>query len=377
MARRANGEGTIRKRRYKNGKVRYFARVTVGRDPATGRQITQDGPSRATQSEARQDLRSLTDAAGRGALDGQRVRLDTFLALWLEHHGPEIRPRTLSTYKSVINTHILPRLGRERLRNITPLVCQRLQADVAAAVSPATARKVRQCFRAALEQAVRWELLDRNPFSLVKALPAPRAELGKWSPDDAAAFLQVAKADRLFALFYLILNTGLRAGEAMGLQWVDLEGSRLSIRRQLITVGTPRYAPPKTQRSVRQIALHAGAVAVLGDHLAAQVAAREASPAWQDNGLMFCATNGAPLRLENVRKRHFLPIIEAAGVPRIRIHDLRHYHLSRLHELGVPSAQISQRAGHSRISTTMDIYVSALEGAAAEAPVLPELAIDG
>ncbi len=189
----------------------------------------------------------------------------------------------------------------------------------------------------------------RNPLALVKAISVPRAELKKWTPEEAGRFLAAARSDKFYALFYLALAVGFRAGELLGLHWNDLNGRVLFVQRQLATVGTPVFVPPKTAKSVRKLALDDFTLAVLFAHRESQSERERAA------GLIFPAFNGQPMRLENLRTRHFNPIIEAAGVPRIRIHDMRHYHLSRLVELGLDPAEVSRRAGHSRDSTTIDI----------------------
>lgn len=364
--RRSRGEGHIRRRvttREDGSKyTRWSAIVTLGIDPASGKQQIKEGPARKTEKEAKADLKALTTARDEGRLEAATMTVGAYLDYWFAEHKAEIRPRTQSTYESVIRLHLKPRLKDVKLAQLTPVLCQRTQSAIAEAVSPATARKCRQALHAALEQAVKWELLNRNPLALVKAIRAPRAELDQWTPQDAATFLKAAKDDPLYPLFYLVIATGLRAGEFLGLKWEDIKGSVLHIQRQISTVGKPDEGPTKTARSVRKLRLDAGTLAVLGVHRAKQNEHKAGySGTYRDSGYIFAARNGSSIRLENVRNRHFNPLLEAANVPRIRLHDLRHFAASRWIELGVDPAEVSRRLGHSRNSTTMDIYVHALK----------------
>lgn len=364
--RRSRGEGHIRRRvttREDGSKyTRWSAIVTLGIDPASGKQQIKEGPARKTEKEAKADLKALTTARDEGRLEAATMTVGAYLDYWFAEHKAEIRPRTQSTYESVIRLHLKPRLKDVKLAQLTPVLCQRTQSAIAEAVSPATARKCRQALHAALEQAVKWELLNRNPLALVKAIRAPRAELGQWTAQDAATFLRTAKDDPLYPLFYLVIATGLRAGEFLGLKWNDLNGSVLHVQRQISTVGAPDEGPTKTARSVRKLRLDAKTLSVMQAHRIKQEEHKRVYRGkYYDAGYIFAARNGRTIQLSNVRNRHFIPLLELSGVPKIRIHDLRHFNLSRLVELGVDPAEVSRRAGHSRNSTTLDIYVHSLK----------------
>ena len=148
-----------------------------------------------------------------------------------------------------------------------------------------------------------------------------------WTPAQLGAFLDAAEGDRLYGLFHLVAHRGLRRGEACGLGWsdVDLDAGRMTVRRQLVQLGWEVYEDtPKSDAGDRTIALDAGTVASLRAHRRQQVAARlEWGPAWVDSGKVFTREDGSALHPATVTDR-FHALVEAAGLPPVRLHDLRH-----------------------------------------------------
>lgn len=358
---RAPGEGTILKRtmRRPNGTTytRYQARVELPRGPNGARQRHR-GPLRKTQTEARHDLKRLQHQQTTNQL-GHATPLRDYLHWWLTKKHHEIKPRTAQTYESTIRLHINPHIGKTRLTDLTPVLLQQHLQRLKRATTQTNTRKTRAVLNAALNDAVKLELLHRNPVQATPPQTAPKPNLEAWEPHHAHAYLQAATPERLHPLFLLILAAGLRAGEALGLEWrhhrTYPDGlPYLRIEQQLVTVGAPRLAPTKTS-TIRDVPLGRDAHQAL-QAWRQQTRNHPRPPNWP--ALVFPSHAGTPLRLENVRRVHNR-IIQRANVPRVRIHDLRHYHASRLIALGVDVATVSARLGHSRNSTTLDIYVRA------------------
>lgn len=165
--------------------------------------------------------------------------------------------------------------------------------------------------------------------------------------------------DRLAPLYELMLATGLRRGEAIGLRWedVDLERRALVVLQQITEVrGHSVIGTPKTKRGTRLVPIDPATVEVLRRHQATQQTERTAwGQAWQDTGLAFTREDGQLLRPEYAT-RHFQHLAERLGLPAIRLHDLRHTHASLALAAGVELKVVSDRLGHSQISVTADLY---------------------
>lgn len=374
---RSKGEGTLFKRtvRRADGSTyeRWQAGVTLGRKP-NGRPHRVYGPLRASQAEAKADLAALRAQAAAGGGAPDRQRLAEYLDAWLASKRLEVKTRTFDTYKADIENHVKPTLGSVRLGDVAPAHVKALLDELRQGKRPSVARKVRAVLHAALGDAVREERILRNPVAVTAPPATPKASITRWSEAHARAFAQAAVTHADGAIFLLILATGLRIGEALGLMWDDLEGDVLTVRRQVLTVGVPRFDLPKTERSIRRLRLGADVLRLLEGHRAALEASGRlaegdyplAAGGAVTGVLMFPDEQGRPYRLDRLRPR-FQSMLAAArlpngeGIPEVRIHDLRHFHLSRLISLGLDPATVSRRAGHSRTSTTMDIYVDAFE----------------
>lgn len=368
---RSKGEGTIARRTITRADgssyKRFQAAITAGRLPS-GQPNRVFGPLRKTQDEAKADLQALK-AQRKAGIHPDRQTLAAYLQAWMRTKEPHLKQRTVATYRSDIDHHIVPALGGLPLQALTPAHINAFLQGL----KPSAARKCRAVLHAAMHDALRQERVARNPVAVTQAPKAPRANLTRWTPENAHAFARACVDHSEGAVFLTILATGLRAGEALGLMWHDLDGDVLTVRRQLLTVGRPRFDTPKTLRSIRKLRLGADLVTLLARHRTrlarAGILAERDYPGAPDadgaqrayrGALMFPHPSGEPRRLDTLRPI-FRELIDAAGVPRVRIHDLRHYHLSRLVALGMDPATVSRRAGHSRTSTTMDIYVEAFE----------------
>lgn len=191
--------------------------------------------------------------------------------------------------------------------------------------------------------------------------PAER-KLAVWSGDQLRLLLRHVRGDRLFALWRLYAVSGCRRGEAIATRWedLDLDAGRWEIRRALGVVnGAPRMGVPKSGRG-RVVALDAATVAALRRHLAAQREERFAwGPAYQDEGLVFCRENGTPLH-PNVVTHVFVRLAAEAGLPRIRLHDIRHSAVTAMLRSGVSVKAVSERVGHASTSFTQNVYASVL-----------------
>jgi integrase len=226
-----------------------------------------------------------------------------------------------------------------------------------------------------LNDAERKGLVTRNVARLASApsLTTARAkgpEMNVWSPADLAAFLAAIKGNRNEALFRLMALTGMRRSEVVGLRWsdVDLAAGSLTVAQAATLVnGEEVVAVPKTRRSRRVIDLDADTGVVLQRHRARQ---RElylrlgATASAIDR--VFTNEIGDPIRPNSIGQA-FTRLVRAAGVPRIRLHDLRHSHASHLLMAGVNVKVVSERLGHASVSFTLDTYGHVMPGQQAQA----------
>ena len=220
-----------------------------------------------------------------------------------------------------------------------------------------TANAVRTLLFSAYKQAIRWQLVSRNPVEATDPLRATRKDMELWTGAQAAHFLDTARPHRLFAAFYLVMATGLRRGELLGLRWADISERELYIRQQLTyRKGAFVFTPPKTAQGTRRIAITSDVYAVLETHRKAQEAQRAGMvELWPDTGLVFVSEAGTPIHPRNF-ERSWGQLKKAAKMTDARLHDLRHLHVSLLVKQGIDPQAIADRVGHTDASFTLRRY---------------------
>jgi integrase len=360
---RANGDGSIYQR--KDG--RWCGALTL-----------PDGTVKRYYSRDRQEVqRRLTNALqkrndGLPIVVNEQLTVEQLLTQWLETAvKPRVRASTFRGYESKIRTHILPALGTLRISHLTP---QRLQAFLnerhRSGLSERTTGHLRDILRTALNDGAKWNLVARNVATLVDPPRVSEREFEGLSPAQAKKLLEAVKGDRLEALYTVALAVGLRQGEALGLQWqdVDLSVGTISVRRALQRLqGDYVFVDPKTKRSRRRIVLPTFAIAALEEHQKRQDKERAtARNEWHETGLVFTTADGQPLHYSTVTKG-FQRLLRLAGLPRQRFHDLRHACASLLLAQGVQPRVAMELLGHSQLNTTMNIYSHVIQDAQRDA----------
>ena len=299
-----------------------------------------------------------------------------FLDRWLkERVKPSTRPRTYESYHHLVEAHIKPALGGLSLKKLHAAQIQAfLNAKLDAGLAGRTVSYIRAVLRAALNHAVKLDLVPRNVATRTAAPKVTEFVAHPLTPEQARTLLAITATHRLHALFLLTLCMGLRQGEALGLGWddVDLERAQLSVRHTLQHERGPgesfSLAEPKTDRSRRTLALPPLAVEVLKQHRVRQQVERLAvGGAWRNSlNLVFTSEVGTPLDSCNVT--HALKrLVKAAGLPDQRFHDLRHATATFLLAQGVSPRVVQEVLGHSDIRLTLGLYSHVLPAVAAEA----------
>jgi integrase len=325
-----------------------------------------------------------------------QVTTGQWLDRWLEERTSP-RPSTTRGYAAHVRLYLRPCLGNIPLADLTAAHVQAMFTAITRQheagghpVTAATLTRVRATLRAALNAAIRAGLISVNAASLAE-LPAPRrprpvvwtaarvAEwqhtgirppVAVWTPAQTARFLNAIHGHRLYAAYHLIALRGLRRGEAAGLRWcdIDLDGATAIISCQLQQYdGRLVLCPPKTAGSERAVALDRTTVAVLRAHRVAQNAERAAlGEGYHDSGYVFTCLNGDPMAPDRL-SRTFRRLSDQAGLPPVRLHDLRHGAASLALAAKVDLKVVQDLLGHSSIVLTADTYTSVLPEVARKA----------
>ena len=277
-------------------------------------------------------------------------------------------------------------LGREAPAPLSPMLRRLIKARTVPAYRPlsdARIKRVHAALMSALNTAMKRQLISYNPAQHVEVRPGrrPRAvvwtdeqieswkrtgirpAVAVWTAEQTGRFLDAAQPERLYPLFHVIAYRGLRRGEAVGLRWedVDLDRAQLRIRQQVVQLGwETQIGEPKTASGARPVSLDANTVNVLREWRAEQQRERQAmGDAWQHTGFVFTDIDGSGLH-PDVATDTFQRIARGAGLPPIRLHDLRHTSASLALAAGVPMKVVSELLGHSSTVITADTYTSVL-----------------
>jgi integrase len=353
--------GSISKHVARDGTPTYRVRITL-RDPASG-QRTQPQRTYRTRKDAESGLREwLRELEQGGPVHQTRQSTREYLEWWLaDVAAGQLKPTTLSSYRWMVRTYALPRIGAVPLARLNAQGLQSLYADLSRdGKSPRTIQYLHVILHRALREAVRLGLLSRNVADACSP-PHPRTPEAKaWSPCELARFLDVARADPYWPLWLLAPSTGLRRSALLGLRWADveLEGKRpaLQIRQSVVRVDGKLEVQAGGKRGGQRVSLDAPCVAALRAHRARQNEERLLlGPLWEDHDLIFCGPHGRPLH-PSTMARHLDKLAQEAGVPRLTIHQLRHTHATILMLAGVHPKVVAERLGHADIAITLRTY---------------------
>ncbi|WP_328922146.1 tyrosine-type recombinase/integrase [Streptomyces griseoaurantiacus] len=386
--RRANGEGTITRR--KDG--RYQAAAYVYRPDGTRTRRFVYGRTREEVADKLTEMQEMTRQGIPAA--SSTMAFGDYLTYWLAAIAPErLKPATLNSYEGLTRLYIRPALGKKRLNRLSPTDVRRFLSEFKSAClcclrgadderpedkrtccavgrccerrpSARTVQYVHAVLRSALQQAIREELIARNVARIVETPTVDPKEVRPLDVGETKALLKTARPHRLYALWLLLVSTGLRRGEVLGLTWsdLDLSAGTLRVRRNVQRIRRELiFGTPKTMRSVRTVSLPRRCVQALTEHRAAQDRERKiAGPKWkptegQPAGLVFTTSTGRVIDPRGLN-RMLTILCRDAKVRRVRVHDLRHTCASLLLAQGVDARTIMETLGHSTITMTLDTY---------------------
>ena len=395
----------------------YVGQISLGTD-SNGKRIRPTFYGKTVEEVQRQIDEVKKDVLLGQYVPAQRITVEQHFKDWLRtKRPPNTSPTTFSKYRAVVENHIIPRLGRFPLRELDHLrlnafyelladqgLSQRYQFDVA------------NVLKAGLADAVRKNLIPKNPAEIATAPKDDDKEARFLTEDEVQRFLLAAKGLWMEQFFVVLLHTGLRAGEALGLPWsaVDLDAATLTVRQGMVEVdGVPTITGVKTKTSRRTISLPAQAVAALRQQWRKQLEAKlAAGPQWSNpHDLVFSNRVGGFMTRSNIYRRDLRRALNGAAVlaaakrygcnpqetlalnaphlparplragdgimlpdgrqgeilpgdlmENVGLHTFRHTHAALLLSQGVQLYTVSRRLGHASISITADLYGHLMPG---------------
>lgn len=348
------------------GDNKWLLRVYVGRDGNRKRKYVGK-MFEGTTAQARQALTKMLREGDTHTLAAPvKQTLAEYVDQWLASKV-SISESTLNGYRLHLKLYILPHLGHLKLHEITPPVVQRAyNALIEAKLSPRTIEYAHTVLHQALGKAIKLGYLVRNPTEDTERPSKVEREFTILSPDQMVTLFKSEAKKRLLPLWLLLLDTGLRPGEALALKWSDLEGDLVRVQRVIVRQANGSYhlieRKAKTAKSLRPVTLSRSMIEALKEHRQQQ--AREMlafGPHYVRNDFIFASKVGSFLDPSNVRNR-FKAALRRAGLPEnVRLYDTRHSHATALlNEGNVNLAWVSARLGHSSTRVTEAIYAKVM-----------------
>ena len=368
--RRANGEGSIRKR--PDG--RWEGRYTAGRDPETGKTVYKNVLGK-TQAEVKAKLKqAIQENTEVDTLKAAQYTVGQWMDIWFENYAKiKVRPTSHQTYRGYIDNHIKPNIGKIQLGKLTTLELQKLYKKLLSkgrvdrieakgqpkGLSPKTVLNIHQVISSAMDFARSQKLIAVNPADSCALPKLEHREMKTLPAEQLASFLREAKESGVFEMYYIELATGLRRGELLGLKWedLDLEQGTLRVQRQVSRInGEVVEAPLKTKNSYRTISLGGDAVGILN----------EQRKKCGGSEYVFPSPTGGPISPDSVIQM-LHRVLKRAGLPKVRFHDLRHTFATVALQNGVDIKTVSGMLGHYSAGFTLDTYAHVTTQAQREA----------
>lgn len=329
-----------------------------------------------TKAEALEWVRSMKAQLDKGHdYKGSTTTLREYLSGWLENRSLTLRPKTVHQYAANIKKHILPVMGDNKLKDLSLIQIELYYADLLKkGLGPRTVRIIHNILHSALDKAVRYGLIFFNPTQGATLPRYSHEEMTVLDTYQVTTFLIAARASPHYALFHLAITTGMRMGELFGLKWSDIQWNagviHVQRQKQYVPGQGCCFVEPKTKAGRRSIKLGDGALDVLHQHKETLEAQKSRlGDRWKNLDLVFPSSVGTPGDASNIRL-DLIRILDMAGLPRMRFHDLRHTAASLLLNHKVPVIVVSSMLGHSKPSVTLDIYAHVFHDMQGEAAII-------
>ena len=360
--------------------VRSWAIVLdLGRGP-DGRRKQRWHSVKGTRDDAEGALVRLLRSLQTGEyVEPSKLTVKFYLERWLADYAkPNTSGKTYERYAEIVNTNLIPAIGDNKLAKLQPLHIQALYTEALKSgrqvgkggLSPRSVLHIHRVLHQALAQAVRWQLLVRNPASAVEPPRPQPTEMKVLNESETAKLLSLTARTDLYVPVLLGVTTGMRRGEILALTWadIDLKAGTLAVTKSLEETNDGlTVKSPKTAKGRRTIPLPMMAVEALKKHKAEHGRKRlRLGGQFQELGLV-CATGDGSHIEPDAFSQQFKIFMRKTGLPKIRFHDLRHTHATQLLRQGVHPKVVAERLGHSSITLTLDTYSHVVPGLQEEA----------
>jgi integrase len=365
----------------------HWAIVIDVRDPATGKRRRKwhsfVGNKRAAQSEC---ARLISEVKSGTYVEASKETVAAFLDRWLCDVRTRVTLKTHERYAQICHKNINPLIGAIPLAKLKPEQISEAYAKALATgrrdgeggLSPRTVRQMHAIVKSALAQAVKWEILARNPAAVVKGPKVGRAAMQTYDLDQTAQMIEAARNQRVFIPALLAVLCGMRRGEIAALRWrhVDLEAAQLAVVESVEqTKAGVRFKEPKSGHG-RTVALSATVVAELKTHRVQQAEELlRVGKRLSDDDFVVAQADGSPLLPHSIGQEWTRFLGRHRDLPRVRFHDLRHAHATHLLASGVHPKVASERLGHSKVAITLDLYCHVLPNMQADAAAIVDDAL--
>jgi integrase len=350
--------------------------LELGRDPSTGRRQRRTFTVRGTKKEAEEAAAAQVAAIGGGTfVDPSRETVEQYLHRWLRDYVDlSLALRTRRRYREVVEHDLVPFIGKVPLQKLRPshVIALEQQLRVSgnrrtgAGLGPAALQKVHSVLHRAMAHAVRWQAVAVNAVDAVDRPGVPRQEVQVLTPEQARLLLRALRGTPHELALRMALLCGLRLSELLALRWADIDWTRCCVVvRQALDLqaadGSPRFKETTTHRVERPVSLPTQLVEDLREHRARQVERRLAAASWVDLGLVFTNDSGRPLLAVTLRK-YLYRVLQQVGLPRVRLHGLRHSMATLMLAGGEHPKVVSERMGHSTVAFTLATYGHVIPG---------------
>lgn len=356
-------------RRRKGNKDRWAIVVELPRDPQTGKRRQQWHSVRGDKGDAEVRLRELLTFMDKGVyIKTRRLTLGKFLYLWLDGYvRTNCSPRTLDSYQSIVNRHLIPNLGSLLLTQLHPQEIQQYYAraltegrtDGKGGLSAVTVLHIHRVLVEALNYAVRQGFIIRNVGELTDPPRGKSSKMKTLMPQEVATLLGVAVDTIYYPIIYTAVNTGLRQAELLGLTWrnLDLDLAFLSVTQTLYKRrGICQFKEPKSEHSRRRLDLSPSLALFLRKYKEERGVERLLlGKPLGDDDLVFSKADGTATD-PGTLTHNFARIAKKAGLPGTRFHDLRHTFATLMLMAGIHPKIVSEMLGHASVAFTLDIY---------------------
>jgi integrase len=357
----------------------HWAIVIDIRDADTDKRRRKWFSFAGTKKEAQLERsRLITEIASGTHADSGRMTVAGFLERWIEHMRGQVSPRSLERYAELCRKNISPVLGSLKLEKLQPAHISQAYAralvsgrrDGKGGLSPRTVTHMHRVLREALQQALRWQLIARNPVDAVRPPKVERKQMSVYDADETIELIEAARGTSIFISILLGVLCGLRRGEIAALRWryVDLERGQLSVVASAEqTEAGVREKETKSGKS-RSVVLPSLIVEELRRHRLKQAEGLlQLGIRLTDNHHVVTREDGQPLQPRSLSHTFRKFMRQQQNLHQIRLHDLRHTHATHMLRDGVHPKIAQERLGHSSVSVTIDLYSHVLPGMQAEA----------